>query len=175
MVKNTYQSYKADRTAVAVAEMNSGTREVNYQYQEDFLYGVLEGMSIVGAQACQDALTLLIWSFYEAIQYSQAWLPWETVKLMIALAKMQEAGNTIYAYCNFDHLGDVIAGLTSFTTFQPHTRLIARIMGGLVSDLYTDIVGYIESSESNDWRSAGKYVGDAISIIFDSQLWAVLE
>ena len=67
MIKNSYAAYKVDRTAIAVAEMNSNTREVNYQYQEDFFYGILEGMSIVGAQACQDALTLLIWSFYEAV------------------------------------------------------------------------------------------------------------
>ena len=94
------EQIRAQRVERAYEDMSA--REINYQYQEDFFQGFLEGISKGGQLQCQDGLTLFIWSIYQAIEYREAYLPWETIKLAIALAKLNESSNTIYAFCNFD-------------------------------------------------------------------------
>jgi len=63
---------------------------------ENFLYGLLRGWSYGTQNVCQKGLTTAIGSFFEALDYSEIYKPWNTMKFTLAMNRLQEAGNTIY-------------------------------------------------------------------------------
>jgi hypothetical protein len=65
---------------------------------ENFLYGALNGMSYNGSASCNSGLKSSITYLFDMFEFSSVYLPWDTMKFVIAGQKLSEAGNTIYAY-----------------------------------------------------------------------------
>ncbi len=164
-VQHTHRNEMLDQANLFIAG-----QEINYKAQEKFLYGLLDGLAEQGTNACKDGLALLIWSVYEAIEYRDAYIPRNTMKFTMALSKLNEATNTIYAFCNFDHYAQIVAGLGSFESFKPHSRLIGRLAGGFISELRILLDKINNARATEEWDLVGESVGSFVSIVLDSKL-----
>lgn len=63
---------------------------------EYFLYGFLQGMSFNETASCKAGLINTIYYAFEAFDYREVYLPWNTLKFGVATTKLTESTNTIY-------------------------------------------------------------------------------
>ena len=71
-----------------------------YQWQidlEGFLYGALNGMAYNNSATCASGLKAGINYAFQMMQFSEVYLPWNTLKFSVAMNKLSDAGNTVYA------------------------------------------------------------------------------
>jgi hypothetical protein len=63
---------------------------------ESFAYGLLQGMSFNETVNCKAGLFNTIYYAFDALDYREIYLPWNTLKFGVATTKLTEATNTIY-------------------------------------------------------------------------------
>jgi hypothetical protein len=78
--------------------------------------------------------------------------------------------NTIFAYCDFTHVYDIIASLIDFSSGTEWMKLVARLSGAAIVDIPL-IINEIDSAlQDGDYYTVGYGGGKAVQIILDSTL-----
>ena len=78
---------------------------------------------------------------------------------------------TFYSFCDFSHLYQQLAALTSFTSFKPYGQLFSKAAGVLAIDGWTlipEMISGFTQSNGKNFKNAGKNLGKIISQLVDS-------
>jgi hypothetical protein len=78
-------------------------------------YGLIEGMSFSYDETCPAGLTNLVNYAVEAFNFRDIYNPSSTMKFTIAFQNLLVSGNSIYAYCELNHIANVFNGLIAFS------------------------------------------------------------
>ena len=62
------------------------------------LYGIINGATFLGSAECTDAMKGCIKYGFQCYDYKEAYLPSNTIKLVISGEKLQENASKFYAY-----------------------------------------------------------------------------
>mmetsp|Transcript_25734 Transcript_25734/g.25006 ORF Transcript_25734/g.25006 Transcript_25734/m.25006 type:complete len:128 (+) Transcript_25734:310-693(+) len=127
-------------------------------------------MSFKGENTCATGLNSIIFYAYEAYTYREFYIPSNTMGFAIATEKLTESYNSIYAFCDFDHLWNIISQLISFTDWTALGQLGCRIIGelfGVIQDNYRCIT---EGARSGNYYDVGYCSGVLISVTLDTTL-----
>jgi hypothetical protein len=69
-----------------------------YDQFESFLKGLLKGMTFQNDNgSCKNGLLDIVEEAFNLIEYREVYIPSNTMKFMIALNSLNEAGNVVYA------------------------------------------------------------------------------
>lgn len=98
MLKHVDQAHQIMewRKSGKLAEMR-GELSKEARMAEEFLFGLLDGMSFKESMTCYGGLVNVVYQGFEALNYRQVYAPWNTLKFTIATEKLAEASNTVYA------------------------------------------------------------------------------
>jgi len=137
---------------------------------EQFLYGFLDGWSFDEINVCSTGLYSAIGSFFDCLEYREIWIPSNTIALPIAINEFEEAMNTIFAYCDFTHVYDVIASLIDFQSGTEWMKLLARLSGAAIIEI-PQIINTIDTAWSDgDYYNVGYGSGQTVQVVLDSNL-----
>lgn len=137
---------------------------------EQFAYGFLDGWSFDEINVCSTGLYSAIGSFFDCLEYREIWIPSNTIALPLAINEFEEAMNTIFAYCDFTHVNDVIASLIDFQSGTEWMKLAARLGGAAIYEIPQIINTVDQALADQDYYEVGYGGGQAVQIVLDSNL-----
>src|SRR5438067_6039634 len=93
---------KADISLEAAARGDTVAKriglETEYQVLEQFLKGLLKGMTFSNdGGACKSGLLEIVDQGFNLLQYREIYKPQNTMKFVLSINKLSDASNTIYA------------------------------------------------------------------------------
>eukprot|EP00349_Pseudokeronopsis_sp_Brazil_P007534 CAMPEP_0202968518 /NCGR_PEP_ID=MMETSP1396-20130829/13863_1 /ASSEMBLY_ACC=CAM_ASM_000872 /TAXON_ID= /ORGANISM="Pseudokeronopsis sp., Strain Brazil" /LENGTH=104 /DNA_ID=CAMNT_0049694937 /DNA_START=223 /DNA_END=533 /DNA_ORIENTATION=- len=83
----------------------------------ELAFGFFAGMSFSGDDTCATGLNAVVFYAYEVYNFREFYMPSNSMGFALASQKLTESYNSIYAFCDFDHLWKIVTQLISFTDF----------------------------------------------------------
>ena len=146
-------------------DLDQAIQDVEY-----FLYGFLDGWSFEEQDTCSNGMYSAIAAAIDCLQYREIYIPSNTFKLPVAFNELEEALNTIYAYCDFTHVLDVVASLIDFSSATQWVQLAGRMAGAAIYDIPIIIDTITVAIEDDDWYGVGEGAGKSVQILLDAKL-----
>lgn len=85
------------------------------QLLEIVAYGLIDGMSFESDDTCAAGLSNVVNYAVEAFNFRDVFNPSSTMKFTLAFQNLIVSGNSIYAYCELNHIANVFNDLIAFT------------------------------------------------------------
>lgn len=85
------------------------------QLLEVVAYGLIDGMSFESDDTCAAGLSNVVNYAVEAFNFRDVFNPSSTMKFTLAFQNLIVSGNSIYAYCELNHIANVFNDLIAFT------------------------------------------------------------
>ena len=93
---------KGDRIEQQLAQGETVSKRIgldqNYETMEKFLKGLLKGMTFANdGGTCKNGLLEIVDQAFNLLEYREIYKPQNTMKFMISVNSLSDAGNTVYA------------------------------------------------------------------------------
>mmetsp|Transcript_47906 Transcript_47906/g.35115 ORF Transcript_47906/g.35115 Transcript_47906/m.35115 type:complete len:103 (+) Transcript_47906:278-586(+) len=99
-------------------------------------------MSYKEENNCNVGMQNTVYHLYQMYYERNIFNPANTIALGLSYTKFQDAVNSVYAYCDFNHLFLVVKKLTTFNldaVLEGYGQLLSRSIGLLFEELWDDI------------------------------------